>query len=439
LTVRIGTGAGYSGSRVRPALQLVDAGVDYLIFECLAERTIALAQLQKHRSPKLGYDPHLETRMPPILRACAAQGIRIVTNMGAANPIGAARRIRELAQDEGLHALRVAVVTGDDVLNKVRNSPQQIEEAGVTVAELGDRLISANAYCGAEGIVEALVAGADVVVTGRVADPSLFLGVLIHEFGWSQTDWNALARGTLIGHLLECSAQVSGGYFADPGYQEVPNLAEIGFPYADVEHDGTAVIAKPAGTGGEVSVATCTEQLFYEVFDPAAYVTPDVTADFSQVRLSPSGDGVAVSGALGYPAPDQLKVSVGYHDGFIGEAEISYGGPGALSRARLAADVVRLRLEEDGVDVDDLAMSLIGVDSLYQASLTEAEPGEVRFRVAGRTKSESDAIEIGREVEALYATGPYGGGGVRRWVQEVISIGTVFVPRTDVAPAVALD
>ncbi len=267
--------------------------------------------------------------------------------MGAANPVSAALEVRRIASELGL-SLNVVAVVGDDVLSVLQ--PDHVLDNGQTVGSLGERLISANAYLGVDGIIDALHAEADVVITGRVADPSLFLAPQMFEFGWTADDWLRLGRGTLVGHLLECAGQVSGGYFADPGFKDVDDLARLGFPLAEIDADGEAVITKVAGSGGRVSRATCTEQLIYEVHDPAAYLTPDVTADFSQVGFVEEGvDRVRAQGANGRARPEQLKVSVGYLDGWIGEGQMSYGGPGAVARAQLARDVVLKRLELMGV------------------------------------------------------------------------------------------
>ena len=254
--IRLGAGAGYSGDRIEPAVDLAASGdLDYLVFECLAERTIALAQGARQADPNAGYDPFLDERMRAVLPATSRSGTRIISNMGAANPLAAARRIGGIAGELGL-SLKVAAVTGDDVLDVVSSGNWPIEETGGFIPDLRDRILSANAYLGVAPIVEALAAGADVVVTGRVADPALFLAPLIHEFGWAMDDWDRLGQGTLVGHLMECAGQVTGGYFADPGKKDVPNLARLGFPIAEVRADGEAVITKLSGTGGAVTAAT---------------------------------------------------------------------------------------------------------------------------------------------------------------------------------------
>ena len=442
-TIRIGCGAGYAGDRIEPAVELAAAGrLDYLVFECLAERTIALAQQRKAQDPQAGFDPLLAERMRAVLPACAAQGVTIVTNMGAANPTAAAAVIRRIARELGLAGLTVAAVTGDDVLDVVRDGAFTLAERGSPVASLGDALVSANAYVGAAPIVEALAQGARVVVTGRAADPSLFVAPLRHEFGWSAEAFPLLGRATLVGHLLECAGQVTGGYFADPGRTDVAGLATLGFPLAEVTADGGALITKVPGSGGAVTVATCTEQLLYEIGDPSAYVTPDVVADFSAVRLAADGpDRVRASGAGGGPAPAELKVAIGYRDGFIGEGQISYAGSGAVARARLALSIVEARLQLIGVKAEAIRFDVIGVDAIHGARLgaTGGEPYEVRVRVAARTRTLADATRIGREVEALYTNGPSGGGGATASTREVLAIGTTFVPRERVRCQVAVE
>ncbi|RZF30698.1 DUF1446 domain-containing protein [Paraburkholderia sp. UYCP14C] len=440
--VRIGAGAGYSGDRIEPALELAEHGqLDYLVFECLAERTIAIAQQARSKDPELGYDPLLEARMRAVLPAAARNGVRIVSNMGAANPLAAARRTAQIAHELGLGGLKIAAVTGDDVLDVVRAGDFHFVESGEAVAAYEDRLISANAYLGASGIVEALAAGAQVVLTGRVADPSLFVAPLIHEFGWRMDAWPMLGQATVIGHLLECAGQITGGYFADPGFKDVPNLARLGFPIAEVARDGSVVITKLAQSGGLVTEATCKEQLLYEIHDPRRYLQPDVVADFSQVRVEQEApDRVRVTGGNGTERTATLKVSVAYFDGYIGEGQISYGGPGALARARLALEIVRERLALTGVQTRELRVDLIGVNALHGDTVAagHGEPYEVRARVAGRTASLAEAVRIGNEVETLYTNGPAGGGGVTKAAREVVAVQSVLLPREHAMPAFSL-
>jgi hypothetical protein len=432
-TIRIGGGAGYSGDRIEPALELAEKGrLDYLVFECLAERTIAIAQQARAGDPNAGYDPLLVDRMEAVLPACRHHGTRIVTNMGGANPAAAASVVRRVAAGLGLRGLKVAAIVGDDVLDEMRRGAFVLAETGLPVRALGDALVSANAYIGAEPIVLALAAGADVVLTGRAADPSLFVAPLVREFGWAVDDWPMLGRGTLVGHLLECAGQITGGYFADPGIKDVPSLDRLGFPLAEVAADGSAVITKVAGSGGAITLATCKEQLLYEVHDPARYVTPDVVADFSGVSLlADAPDRVRVDGANGRARPGLLKVAVGYRDGYIGEGQISYAGAGAAARASLARSIVTARLDAIGVQASELQCDLLGCDAIHGRATPprESEPYEVRLRVAGRCRTRRDAERIAREVEALYTNGPAGGGGAMKTVREVLAIGSTFIDR----------
>ena len=439
-TLRIGTGAGYSGDRIEPAIELArDGQLDYLIFECLAERTIALAQQARRQDDSGGYDPMLEARMRAVLALAVRNGVRIVSNMGAANPVAAARATADIARSLGLQGLKIAAVVGDDVLDVVRRGDYRLEETGATVASLGERIVSANVYLGIEPIVAALRGGAQVVVTGRAADPALFMAPLVHEFGWAMDDWQRLGQATVVGHLLECAGQITGGYFADPGFKDVPGLARLGFPIGEVDERGAVVITKVAGTGGCVTAASCKEQLVYEIHDPQSYLQPDVVADFSQVTIEETApDRVRVSGGRGRERPPTLKVSVAYTDGYIGEGQISYAGPGALARARLALEIVRERLELSGVQSDELRFDLIGVDALHGAALSrrEAEPYEVRARVVGRTASLGEAQRIGNEVETLYTNGPAGGGGASRSTREVLAVQSVLLPRELVSTSI---
>ena len=432
-TVRIGGGAGFAGDRIEPAVELATQGsLDYLVLECLAERTIALAQEARAQDPSRGFDPMLERRLEAVLPACRAHGVTIVTNMGAANPAAAGAKAQELARRLGCHGLAIATVSGDDVYDVVMAGDFAIAETGVPVATLKDRLISANAYIGAEPIVEALALGARLVITGRAADPSLFVGPLAYSLGWQFDAWAALGRGTLAGHLLECAGQVTGGYFADPGRKDVAGLERLGFPIAEVAEEGPIVITKVRGSGGEVTAATCKEQLLYEIHDPSAYITPDTVADFSRVTITEvANDRVAVDGATGRARPETLKVSLGYRDGFIGEGQISYAGSGAVGRARLAAAVARDRLERSGIAAGDVRCDLIGVSALHGEAMSAAvtEPYEVRVRVAARAPTREAAGRIGEEVESLYTNGPAGGGGATRSVREVVAIATTFIPR----------
>jgi len=432
VSVRIGAGAGFAGDRLEPAIDLVTRGnLDFLVLECLAERTIAAAQLRRKSDSTSGFDPMLERRMRALLPVVSETGTRIITNMGAANPRAAAVRTQEIAQELGLD-LDIACVTGDDVLELIDPEAPSIE-SGLPLRGYGE-LISANAYLGVDAILPALRTGAEIVITGRVADASLFLAPLVYRFGW--TDDDQLATGIAVGHLLECAGQLCGGYYADPGKKDVPGLARLGFPFAVVDERGTAVFSKLPGTGGIINRATTTEQLLYEVADPGAYLTPDVMVDFTNVEIDDLGsDRVGIRGVRGMARPEKLKVSVGYLAGYVGEGEISYAATNAPARARLAGEIVRERLRGK---IDDLRSEVIGITAMHGNALFADNPYEVRVRVAGRAPSARQAEMIGDEVLALYTCGPAGGGGVRSSVREQISIVSTLVDRAHILSRVEI-
>ncbi len=430
----IGCAAGFSGDRTDAAAPVVQALIDsgepaVLIFETLAERTLALAQLARRTDPDGGYEPLLDELLRPVLAQCLTHGVRIVSNFGAANPLGAARYIRQLARELSTREPRIAVVQGDDLSGPAHRD--LLREA------LGDSLpaepiVSANAYIGAQSIADALRAGADIVVCGRVADPSLALGPALAHFGWAADDWDRLARATMAGHLLECGAQVTGGYFADPGYKDVPDLSRLGYPIARIDADGHCTLFKPAGTGGCIDERTVKEQLLYELHDPAAYLTPDVVADITQARVAQAAtDVVSLRGVRGHARPERLKVNVCFEAGWFAEGEISYAGPRAAARAQLAGEVLRSRL--DGVA--PLRIDLIGVRSVFAGDAApwpeggDDEARDVRLRVAWQHRDHATARRLVREVTALYCCGPAGGGGVRTAMRPRLGTVSCLVPR----------
>ena len=434
-TIKIGSGAGYADDRLTPALDVMTYGdVDYIVFECLAERTIAIAQQRKMQQPNEGYDRLLKYRMAQVLPLCVEKKVKVISNMGAANPKAAAETIKQIAEQQGLHELKIAAITGDDVFTDiVRYQNETLLENNRSIKDLGDAIVSANAYIGAKGIVQALSAGADIVITGRAADPSLFVAPMVYEFGWSFDDADLMGKGTIGGHLMECGAQITGGYFADPDYKEVPELWNVGFPILAVTEDGEYTVTKLPNAGGLVSEATVKEQLLYEIHDPARYLTPDVIADFSNVSVKAiDNDVVQVSGGSGRPKTGLLKTSIGYKDGYIAEAEISYGGSGAVKRAALAKRVIENRLAAEHIKPIEIRYDFIGLNSLYSNEFAStAEAAEVRLRVAARTPDKTMAQAITREVETLYTNGPAGGGGIRSHIQAIVSIGSILIPETD--------
>jgi len=437
---RIGTGAGFSADRLDPAVDLAEQGdLDIMVLECLGERTVAFGHRDRIVDPSRGYNPHLEMRMNALLPPCRAAGTVIVTNMGAANPRAAAARTIEVARKLGFKGLKVASIEGDDVTHVVPRDQPFMDEPG-NLSDVGMPVVGMNAYLGSDAIVPALEAGADVVIGGRLADPSMFLAPLVYRFGWNDSDLPRLGAGTLVGHLMECGMQVTGGYFADPGMKDVDGLSRCGFPIAEVTEDGSAVITKLQTAGGCVNIATVKEQLLYEVHDPARYITPDVTADFSRVAVENVGaDRVRVSNAGGSARPDSLKVTVGFDGGFQGEAGVSYAGPAAVERGHLAVEIVGHRIRQLLGGQPDLRVSLIGVNSLFTSAGTyPAETEDVRLHVAMRSRRREEVEVMLWEVESLLCCGPAGGGGFRGVIAPCVMTKSVLIERELVKPTVEI-
>ena len=443
---RVGNCAGFSGDRVDAPGPVVDTlielgGPSAVFFEVLGERTVALAQLEKRRDPERGYEPMLERLLEPILKRCAEHGIAIIGNFGAANPPGAAKVIAKLALRLGMPQLRIGVVHGDDVRERIDIANPDVYEADAMLDTGTGEVVSANAYLSARPIVDALRNGAQVVVTGRTGDPSLALAPLIHHFGWAFDDWPRLAVGSTAGHLLECGSQVTGGYYYDPGFKDIPDPANIGFPIAEVSADGRLVITKAARTGGVVNAQVVKEQLLYEIHDPGCYITPDVTLDFTGVSVKEIGpDRVEVLGTRGLPAPLKVKATVCFEGGWLGEGEISYAGPNCLARARAAAAVLLERLRMRKLDVQP-RVDLIGVTSVHGGdsgaswrAFDGPEPNDIRVRLAVSARTQDDADQASREVLALYCCGPAGGGGVRWRTTPRIRTQSFLMPPGDLSP-----
>ena len=443
-TLRIGSGAAWWGDRVEPAGLNAERGeLDYLCFETMAEATVSAAQVRMRRDPSFpGYDTYLDDRMRAVLPACMRNGTRIVSNQGWINPTAAAKRIVELLRELGIKGVKVAAVGGSLITDRVLELTNTILENGEPTSSLASNLISAEAYLGAEPIVEALKAGARIVVTGRVADPSIFMAPMMYEFGWDPLDHERVGAGTGIGHLLECGAQITGGYFSDPGFKDVPEPWNFAFPIAEVEANGDVVITKVSGTGGAVTLQTVKEQMLYEVHDPANYITPDVVVDFTTAQLEQIGpDRVRVTKLTGKPRTPTLKVSIGCTEGFIGEDMFFYAGPGALRRAQLAKKILEERFKIVKLVADDVRIDFLGMNAIH-GDATPAdvpEPYEIAVRVAARTRTREEAAKVGREVDGMAVSGvAHTGKRVphQERFREVIGVWSALVPREQVTPTI---
>jgi hypothetical protein len=421
---------------VIPASILVERGeLDYLFFESMSEATMSGAQIRIGADPTTpGYDPFLDLRLRPILKQCHQRSIRIVSNQGWLDPAGAAAKVVAIAREEGVNGLRVAAILPEPLLPQLVTSTIQFIETGELVADHLDSVVSAEAYLGAWKIVEALRGGADVVITSRVTDASLVLAPLIHELGWAADDWDNLARGVIVGHLIECATHVTGGNFVDPGYTQEAELADLGHPIADVD-DERAIITKPAGTGGFVSTATCKAQLLWEVGDPSKYLNPDVVADFTDVSFEEVGpDRIAVLGGRGTPPPATLKALIGMHEGYFSEEMVLYAGPGALARAQLAEDILRTRLQQLELHADDLRFDYVGVNAVHREATPalDYEPYEVALRIAVRAATRREVEKVSAAVAPMAVSGPTGTG---KWgtlgerIRPVIGMNSALVPR----------
>jgi len=427
----IGAGAGFAGDRIEPAVAMAKSGqVDAIGLECLAERTLINALKMRDANGEGGYDPRLRRRFHPLLGALGGR-CRVLTNLGAANPIAAAKAARALAQEVGAPQLRIAAVVGDDVAGR-------IDEIAWTQPTAGGEWIGAHVYLGIEPMAEALAAGADVVITGRVADSSLFAAAPVQTLGLSG---DALAGALTLGHLLECAGQLSGGNLSEPGLPDLTaaDLARLGYPIGELERDGTAVIRLLDSDPGRVNAVACTLQLLYEVHDPRAYITPDAILDFSQIEFEPIGaNRVRMSGARAGPAPAQLKV-VGFlaRRGLIADIEIGYAGTGALARAQRAADVLRVRMEA-ALSPADFMIDLVGVSSVLgvASQRLQADPPEVRVHISGSCTEAELAQMIEDEVYTLTIAGPAGGCSVRSERRPRIETITGFIPRERVQPRI---
>ena len=439
-SIRVGAGLGFYGDAWEPVLASIDrGGVQYIASDHLAELTLAILQKDLQRDSALGYARDVVPMLLCLWPAMAQQKVRFVCNAGGLNPAGAAAAVRAAFAEKGWKA-RVAVVTGDEVLRQLKGLAPAHMFNGGSFDAVHERMVFANAYLGARPIVSALRQGADIVITGRVADPSLFVGAALHGLDWSYDDYPMLAAATLAGHLMECSAQLTGGCFMDPGMKDVEDPVNIGFPYADLGRDGSLMLGKLETSGGRLDVMTCTEQLLYEMHDPAAYITPDCVLDITGVEFGAQGrHRVRATGAQARARTSSYKVVVGYHDGYIGEGEVGYSGPNALPRAKLAEHIVRERLRLRGFSYPEIRVDYIGMSSMHGMGDGRDTPYEVRLRVAARSADRKAAQAVGFEVRALHVNGPAGGGGGSNAVREVLAVKSLLLDRALVRPVVTVD
>ena len=446
-SVRIGAGQGFYGDTPDGAVDVARLGdVRYICCDALAELTMAILQKDRMRNAESGYTRDLPVFMRRLLPITQESGIRLITNAGGMNPAAAAEAVRSVARELGMHDLRVACVSGDDIGARLA----ELRAAGVHMRNMDTdedftdvhaRVVFAVAYLGAAPIVDALQGGADVVVTGRVADASLFVAPMMHELGWSFDDWDRLAAGVVLGHLMECSGQATGGNFSGDWWN-VPDLDRVGYPVCEMSDDGTALLTKPPGTGGRVSVDTVKEQLLYEVLDPRRYMNPDVVADFTSVQLEQAEpDVVRVSGVRGSDRPDTLKVIAGYLDGWMGTATIGYSWPDAEAKARRAAGLIERLAHRAGLEPLETLTEVIGVDSLHGDAAPHQDANEVLLRVAARFASEDEAARFPRVAMPLALNGPpfIGGASGPGGPRALLGVWPASVPRDVVEQAVRVD
>jgi len=447
--VRVASGQGFWGDWLDAPRRQVEGGpVDYLMLDYLAEVTMSILQKQKERDPAMGYARDFIGAMESVLPAVVERGVRVIANAGGVNPVSCAHAVLDVARQRGAAGkLKVGVVTGDDLLPRLdeliaSGHPLANMETGEPLDAVRDRVLSANAYIGSTPIVEALARGANVVVTGRSTDTALTMAPLRHEFGWASDDWNRLAAGIIAGHIIECGAQCSGGNCLYD-WRNIPDLANVGYPIVEASADGTFVVTKHRGTGGRISVPSVTEQLVYEMGDPHSYITPDVVADFTSIRLAPDGDDrVRVFGITGRPATDKLKVSIAYRAGFKAVGSLVYAWPDALEKAQLADRVLRERLDSMGLRFDQLLTEYVGVSAAHgPLSVSSGEAPEVQWRIGVRSSDRKAVERFTREIAPLVLNGPptvTGFAGGRPKVEEIVAYWPALVDKTVVRTQVEI-
>lgn len=411
-SIRIASGQGFWGDLLTAPLTQVSKGdIDYLMLDYLAEVTMSIVQKQKLKNPALGYAKDLVQTCEDVLPYIASKGIKLITNGGGVNPEGARDAVFEVAKKLGITGLKIGVVLGDNILMHIdgliaEGHTMNNMETGQPISEVKDQLLSANVYFGAKPIVEALQAGADIVITGRTTDTGLTLAPMIHEFGWSYDDWDKLAAGTVAGHINECGAQATGGNFLGD-WESLPDMANVGFPIIEAFPDGTFIVTKHEGTGGAVTRETVSEQLMYEIGDPSEYITPDCIADFTSIKIEDLGnDRVKVYGITGKPATPFFKVSASYEDGYVAFSSLTYSAPDAYKKAKAGDAILRKRLDQLGLQFDEIRTEFIGMNACHGPIAQAIEPNEVMMRIGVRGHDYASVERFGKEIAPLILTGP---------------------------------
>ena len=448
--IRIAAGQGFWGDLPDAPVRQVQSGpIDYLMLDYLAEVTMSIMQKQRARNPEAGYARDFVPLMKEILPACVERDIRVTANAGGVNVEGCARAVREVARELGLSGkVTIGIVTGDDIISRIddllaRGIELRNMDNDEPLSTVRDRIQSANAYLGAWPMVQALNAGARVVITGRATDTGLTLAPMIHEFGWAANDWNRLAAGTVAGHIIECGAQASGGN-CQYDWRNIPDLANVGFPIAEASSDGSIIITKHNGTGGRVNIPGIKEQLVYEMGDPHAYITPDCVADFTTIRLEDAGtDRVRVYGIEGRPATDSLKVSISYSAGFKAVGTLVYSWPDAYDKARAADKILRARLDRLGLKFDRVLTEFVGGNATHGliAGSPAGDLPEVQLRVGVRGEDRNAVERFTKEIAPLILTGPpavTGFAGGRPKVEEIVAYWPALIPKEEIKPEVKI-
>ncbi|MDQ3021567.1 MAG: DUF1446 domain-containing protein [Bacteroidota bacterium] len=447
--IRIASGQGFWGDLVdAPYKQAIGGPVDYIMMDYLAEVTMSILQKQKLKDPNLGYARDIPPLMERLLPVIKEKNIKVITNGGGVNPIACRDAIFSVAKKAGIENLKIGVVMGDNILDKIdelvaKGVELKNMETGESVKTVKDKILSANVYFGAQGIVECLRQGADIVITGRVTDTGLTLAPMIYEFGWSMTNWDLMAAGTVAGHILECGGQASGGNFLGD-WKSIPDLARIGFPIAEAFPNGEVIITKHENTGGRVSVETVSEQLVYEIGDPKDYITPDCIADFTSIQLEDIGENrVRVYDVKGLPATEFYKVSMSYADGYSAFGSLTYCWPEALDKAKAADEILRTRLNDLNLKFDEIRTEFQGYNACHgQIAKTFEELNEVVLRIGVRSQDRKAIERFGMEIAPLILTGPpgvTGFAGGRPKPSDVVAYWPALIPKSEVKPEVIVE